>query len=68
MNPGSIRKCQVCHGARPRELMAIFTAPGLSLRVCRECYVKLVDKYLGYAQTQMEFVKQMPRTEEDLPF
>ena len=48
--------------------MPIFSAPGLSLRVCPKCYLKLVEKYLGYAQTQMEFVKEVPRTQEDLPF
>ena len=68
MNPGDMRKFQSCRGRNPRESMPIFTAPGLSLRVCRECYLKLVEQYLGYAQAQMEFVKQMPRTDEDLPF
>lgn len=68
MPPEQIRKCQSCHHTYPRESMFIFTAPGLSLRVCRECYLKLIEKYLGYSQAELQLTNQVPTRQEDLPF
>lgn len=62
------RKCQSCRSTYPRDVMFIFTAPGLSLRVCRECYLKLVEKYLSYCQTELKLPNQPDRVDADLPF
>ena len=68
MQPGTQRKCQSCHRLYGRDSMPIFAAPGLSLRVCRECYLKLVEKYLSYSQTEMQLSQEVRSTEQDLPF
>lgn len=62
------RRCQHCGHRYARDAMFIFTAPGLSKRVCRECYLYLVQKYLGYCQAELQLPKEVTRSEEDLPF
>lgn len=68
METRQFRKCQGCRHAHPRDAMFIFTAPGLSLRVCGECYLKLVEKYLGYSQAELKLAEKVKGSEEDLPF